>query len=87
MLGCWQGTEDKGAVIGIDIGKDSFHLVDQNRSSRSEFPGFKPQFFGARSQISIVDGDWPAPHKFIFTRPSDLLPGANAGPFFVRIAE
>jgi hypothetical protein len=72
VLGCWQGTEDKGAVIGIDIGKDS---------------GFKPQFFGARSQISIVDGDWPAPHKFIFTRPSDLLPGANAGPFFVRIAE
>jgi len=31
VLGCWQGTEDKGAVIGIDIGKDSFHVVDQNR--------------------------------------------------------
>jgi Tfp pilus assembly PilM family ATPase len=33
MLGCWQGTEDKAAVIGIDIGKDSFHVVDLNRSS------------------------------------------------------
>jgi len=31
VLGCWQGTEDKGAVIGIDIGKDSLHVVDQNR--------------------------------------------------------
>jgi hypothetical protein len=31
VLECWQGTEDEGAAIGIDIGKGSFHVVDQNQ--------------------------------------------------------
>jgi hypothetical protein len=46
--------------------------------------GPDPQFFGARSQISAVDDDWPVFKKSAneLTYQQILQPGANAGPFF-----
>ena len=46
--------------------------------------GPNPQFFGAGSQISAVDGDWPVFKKSAneLTYHQILQPGANAGLFF-----
>jgi hypothetical protein len=61
-------------------------------TSRSYFPWFSgggpnPQFFGARSQVSAVDADWPLFEKgdtFKYELNCHQIQlGANAGPFFI----